>query len=261
MQSVQLSQEELLLLLGVLRLPMPLALGENPTAGHDERSLGVALAGAMSSLMARELILGDDPNADPRPAPGVQDLLETSALAERCLLLAARRGENHTATHFSLRRGRAVVHTSPRPGVHRVGWVEGDEPYAARLVAAIVPQEPAAPPLRFALSADAFSLALDALSGGQAASALGILRSAGMPADLAESFIGRAGSAPAQYAIVCLSQLQSARPVSASAMVVQGVSETWYVTDHADTPNQVLVETVGPEALQARLDTLTLPLA
>lgn len=259
MQSVQLSHEELLLLLGVLRLPMPLALGERPTAGHDERTLGVALASAMSSLKARALILDDGPDADPRPAPELCELVATSALAERCLLLAGRRGDQHSATHYSRRQGRTVVHSSPRLGVHRLGWLAGDEPLADRLVAAVAPRRSAAAPLDFALDAGAFRLALDALASGQTEAAVAILRGAGAPEGMAEGFAGRAGPDLASFAILSLSGLQAPRPAAESALVVRGAHETWYVADLADAPGRVRVETVSPEALTARLHALALP--
>jgi hypothetical protein len=259
MQSVQLSHEELLLLLGVLRLPMPLALGEQPTAGHDERTLGIALASAMNSLKARALLLDDGPGADPRPVPELCELVAASALAERCLLVAERRGEQRSATHYSRRRGRTVVHTSPRPGVHRLSWLAGDEPAAALLVASVAPCHSAAAPLDFALGAGAFGLALDALAGGQVEPAVEILRGAGAPGETAESFAGRAGPDLASYAILCLSGLQGPSPAAESAMVVRGAHETWYVTDLADEPGRVRVETASPEALAARLHALALP--
>ncbi len=261
MQAIQLSHEEFLLLLGVLRLPMPLALGEDPTVGYDQRSLGIALASAMSSLMARDLIQGDDPTTDPVPVPGVRELLATSALADRCLMVAARQGEQHSATHYSLRDGRTVVHTSPRAGVHRITWVEASEPLAAHVLTAIVPHVPTATPLRFTLNADAFGLALDAIGAGQLQSALGILKTAGVAADLADSFVSRAGPTPTRYAIVCLRQLQSPQPLAESAIVVQGANETWYATEPANTPGQILIETVAPEALRTHLDVLIQSLA
>lgn len=283
MQSIQLSHEELLLLLGALRLPLPLALGENPTAGHDERTLAAALAGAMSSLVARELLLADDPDADPRPAPELCALLTASALAEHCLLLTMRQGERRSATHYSLHQGRMVVHTSPRSGVHRLSWADPGAPLAAQLMAATAPPaaapatapqaaapatasraleaptitpRAAAPPLSFAVDATPFAVALDALSGGQAQAALDILKTAGVAADLADSFVVRAGPAPAHFAVVRLSELQGPHPRAESAMVLQGLNETWYVAEPPAMRGRFLVETVNPETLLARLDAL-----
>lgn len=243
--SVQLSHEELLLTLGMLRLPMPLALGEQPIAGYDDKALNAALTSAMSSLMARDLITNDEP---PQINPDLRDLVTVSALAEGCLMVAASHGKATTVTHFSRQGDKLVVHTSPRERVHRLAALNGSSAITDQVIAWIVPHVPVDSPLSFSIPTSAFGLALDALDSGQLDIARRIMVGAGLAPNLADTFINRAGTKLTRYVFVAFTNLQQPQPSAQTMMVVQGLTETWYVVEDGK-PETLRVQTVDPQTL------------
>src|SRR5262245_36534393 len=90
LQSIQLSHDEFLMLLGFLRLPLPLALGADPLEEYTDEALDAALASATTSLMARDYVLElPADGAPPKLLPDLEDLVGISALADGCLMAAA----------------------------------------------------------------------------------------------------------------------------------------------------------------------------
>lgn len=256
MQSIQLSHEELLLLLGLTRLPLPLALGEQPTAGYSDETLGAALTGAVGSLTARGLLAPPvSVAAAPAVLPELQALLAASALADCCAILAVRCGERETATHYTCYQQVLVAHSSPADRVHRLERLPATLALPDLLLAQIGPQPADAALPAFTLPGAALNLALDAASVGQADPARLVLQQAGVAAPVAASFIAAAGTVVVRYALVSLHGLHSAAAQTGSCMVVRGQSATWYVTAaDAQTP-MVTVEPVDAAQLLARLAT------
>jgi hypothetical protein len=225
-EAVQLSHEELLLALSLLGLPAPLALGPAPLAPQPGPALQGALAGALGSLAARDLLLpGADSASLPALAPGLAALLRTAALAERCVVLVERRGATRRTAHISAHEGALVLHTSPRPGVHRL------EPLADAaewLVAAIRPRPSAGPLPALRASPEQLAAALDALDTAEPATALARLTAAGVPHGEASAFVDAVGPTPGRFVLGSLAGLRAEAPSARGAFALAGAAGVWW---------------------------------
>ncbi len=259
---IQLSHDELLLLLGILRLPMPLALGENPTAGYGERTLDVALSSAMSGLLARGYLEAPPSDtAQPKVDSVVEGLVADSALAESCLIVATQRGAASQAVHYSLRGNRALAHTSPQERVHRFEPLAGASEIIERALAGMALPTVARSPLPFDAEADAMAQAVEAAAAGQRDAARGALVTAGVPAGIVEAFLDRLGTASAHHALVAVRDMQGTAPVAESVVVLIGAEGAWQLDESLDQPGVVQVVPLDGETLRARLAALVDQLA
>lgn len=256
MNSIQLSHEEFLLLLGLLHLPMPLALGEDPTAGYTEETLNAALLSAMSSLVARGY-LKTLPSEGTAPAldPDVQALLSASALAESCMMVAVQQGDLSRSMHYSRRGDQVVAHTGPQAGVHRLTALNDPYEISDQLLADIVPL-PMHNPQSFTVNAEALGRAVDAASIGQLAAATSALVTAGVAAEQADSFAHQLGQSPTRYALVIVRNLQSAQPSAESAVVLQGLEGLWYAQEVPQRSDDVVIGAISADTLRGRLGEL-----
>jgi hypothetical protein len=251
-EALQISHEELLLLLALARLPMPLALGANPAEGYTQATLGVVLAGASTSLAARGLLVPNSrPEVAPALSPGIAPLLADSALAERALLVAVRQGAGAQAVVYTLRGDAVVVHSQPFARVHRLERLPNVEIIVDHVMRQIVPHVPAGAPLDFVVDASALNLAVESVEGGEPGTAPAVLRAAGLPARLVDLFTRRLGSAVARYALAAFYDLQRKPPISSGSMVLQGAVETWYVQETGE--DRVRVYTVDPDGLRGKI--------
>jgi hypothetical protein len=261
MRSIQLSHDEFLMLLGFLRLPMPMALGTNPLEGYTDETLDAALASATTSLMARDYVL--ELPTDTTPAkllPEVEDLITVSAMADSCLMIAAHKDEEQTTAHYSVRGGKAIVHTSPHEGVHRLERLPGPEAIVDHLVAAIEPHPTCTDSLTFTVAAEALGEAVDLATAGQPDAAAEALLDAGLPATAVDAFRSRMGSDIARYALVAVRELQSVHPLADSVVVLHGAQEDWYAEDDETREDSVRVTAVEADALRGRLAALMVPM-
>jgi len=255
MQVLQLSHEELLLLLALARLPMPLSLGEQPFEGHTEATLNVALASATSSLIVRGLLIPADRRAQvPTIVDGVEPLLMDLALAEACLLVASRRQDQVAASAYTLRGSTVVCHTNPVERIHRLERLSDSAAIVDRLLQDIEPHTPDAAPLNFALDADALGLAVEAIAANRVESARGILLTAGVDAATVEEFLQRAEGDIGRYTLMVFSNLRSRSPVLNGTLILRGKTETWLVNETQDT--SVNIQTIALPVLQTELHTL-----
>jgi hypothetical protein len=264
MQSVQLSHDEFLMLLGFLRLPMPLAFGSDPLEDYTDETFNAALTSATTSLVARDYILELPTNSTPpKLLPHLEDLVAISAQPELCLMVAARKADQQTTLHYSQRGDKTIVHTSPRERVHRLEYLERPQAIVDQLIRLIEPHEAHERSLMFTIAttdADALGKAVDLAAIGQSEAALNLLQSAGVPVEAITAFRDRMGSEIARYALVAVRNLQRIQPTSESSIVLRGAHETWYAetrpaSDDVDTPH-VRVTTVGADALRATLNAL-----
>lgn len=252
--AIQLSHEELLLVLGLLRLPPPLALGPQPAAGYDSATLNAALAGALSGLAARGLLrLGDDPYAAPAPDERLAALARVAAGGDRCLILAERRGSARRAAHLVALGGQLVLHSSPQPRVHRLASLSGASA-AAWLVAAMAPPEQVAGPPRLELSAKLLVAAMDAVEAGQGAVARASLLQGGVAPNTAEELLAALGSTPARFALGALRGLRTGTTEARGALVIAGAQGVWWTWTLPDAPLQL--ERVDQHGLHAHLNSV-----
>jgi hypothetical protein len=254
MQSVQLSHEELLMLLGMLRLPMPLALGEDPTEGYTEASLNAALVGALGGLMARGYVLQAPVETDePKLIDGLANLISVSALAEGCLMLTARQGDLNHTTHYVIRDGQFASHSSPIERVHRLEWLGSSDAIIDRLVTTVMPQNTVDAPLSFNVDAEALSMAVEAAAAGQSDAAQANLLRAGVDNASATAFVSRMGPAVVRYALVSFRDLLCPQPIAQSSVIIQGNAETWYAEAIKPDSDQIAVQSIDTEGLRTRL--------
>jgi hypothetical protein len=259
--AVQLSHDEFLTLLGLLRLPLPIALGDDPLEEYADDTLDAALASAMSSLMAREYVLELPSDTTPTHIqPELADLVAASALADSCLMAAANDESQHTM-HYSVRNQRAIVHSSPHERVHRLAWLGGPETIVYHVLATIGPHDNCAAALAFSVAADALGEAVDLANAGQPAAAHDTLLAADVPAAESAAFGERLGTQIARYALVAVRNLQGAHPLADSVVILHGMHEDWYVEDDATRADHVRVSAVDRGALHSKLADLVTTMA
>lgn len=252
--AIQLSHAELLLLLGLLGLPAPLALGPLPAAGHDA-GVREQLAGALVGLVARELVqLDANPSQAPVPVAHLDAILRTIALPSSCLVVAERRGELRRAAHLSAHAGALVLHTSPMPRVHRLEPIADAAAAGAQLAAML--GAPSAPiGLALSLPAEALASSIDAAEAGEDAAAHALLCAAGVPGAEAVAFLAALGNAPARFAIGALRGLRGERPEALGALAIRGAHGAWWSpTGHSGGP--LRLAPVAPHELRRELDAL-----
>lgn len=258
-RPLQLSRAELLVLLGALNLPLPLALGDDPL-DQDLAGLGVALATATASLAARDLLaLPVDPTEAPVPAPGVADLLADCALADACLI-HTRNGDPAPSVVHVTRRGTAyVVHSCPLPGVHRLERLRDQAAVVAQMFAALsLPntsaEQPPAPQLT--LPAEVLAGALDAVCSGDRAGARARLLAAGAPVGAANALSTPASDGPVRHALVALRGLTGAAPEVDGALVLGGMANAWLGTVTPHDPAKLTLAPAPAAVVRARVDAL-----
>lgn len=254
MQSFQLSHEELLLLLGLARLPMPLALGEQPITGYNPETLNAALGSAANSLLARGLLIpATPPSTTPLLEEGIAALLTNIALAENCLIVGGRQGELGRTVTYTIRDMEIVRHTQPFEGVHRLEHLAPGTMIADLLTQEIIPHTPMTQ-RNFVVQADVLGLVLEALAVGQLATATSVLLTAGIARPMVNEFVAGLGSQLTRYALLLFRNLRSSAPHITSQVVLQGQTETWYVEEVGD--KQVQLWAITPDQLRIRFEQL-----
>lgn len=262
MQAVQLSHDELLMVLGFTQLPMPLALGADPLAEYSDETLNAALASALASLMARDFVT--ELPADGAPAtlqPELADLVSVSALADGCLM-AAVQGEGEARNfHYSTRGAQAIVHSSPRERVHRLERLTDTAAIVDHLAGLIAPPAEPPAPLSFTVEAETLGEAVELAAAGKAEEAGGALRAAGVAPEAAASLAGHLGGELVRIALVAARRLQSLEPQTESAALLRGDGAAWLVEDDRARPGLVQVSAVGDRALRERIGAMVHSLA
>lgn len=273
--TIQLSHDELLLLLSLLRLPAPLALGDQPALGLSAAGLQLAMATAAGSLAARDLLIQPaHPAAPPEIAPDLAELVRTVADADRCLVLARIGAAERGAEHITLNAGQAVWHSSPQIRVHRFERLPA-EAITAHVLARLVdaddrrpttdnrpatagrssvvgrPSSPT-PPGGFTAPAAALSAALDALTHGAPTTAQALLRDVAVPAEHAAGFIQLVGAGCTRHALAAIRDLRG-EPASRSALLITGAGTLWHGAATPADPDLILVRPITPAELRAQV--------
>ncbi|MBP1465834.1 hypothetical protein EYB53_008970 [Candidatus Chloroploca sp. M-50] len=227
--SFQLSHEELLLLLGLLGLPTPLALGPRPTEGYDQIGLGIALAAATGSLLARELVqLDTEALYPPEPVRPLAELARSVALADSCLVLVERRANERQVAHLTSCEGLVVLHTSPLPRTHRL-MLLGSHAEATAWLVATLDAHPEQPRPVVTVGVDVLATTLDAIDRGDVAIAHRSLMTSGLESDLASQFLYAVGPQPARFAFGAMRGMTTGLPPQVcGAVALVGTSGTWW---------------------------------
>lgn len=256
----QLSQEELLLLLGLLRLPMPIALGEDPLGEYGDQTLGPVFSAALHGLFARGYLEQAESSTDePRVVGEVEFLLRTSALAQGTLMISSRRGASRQAVHYSFRDSEVVFHSTPYEGVHYLEALEGDNRVSDHLLGELGIRSCPAASCDFIVSAQTFTKAIDAALDGQDDGQIrDILVAAGVPVEAAKSFAQDLvpGSDIGSSALIALDGLRSTARMLEGAVVLQGHEAIWYAGRSSVRPQDFAVRSVDSGELGNLLNLL-----
>lgn len=256
---LQLSRSELLLLLGLLELPLPLALGDYP-ADQDVAALGVALAAATAGLAARELLsLPADPAATPTLAPAVAALITDLALAEACLIHTCNRGGATNVLHLTRRGTAYIAHHCPQPGVHRLERLPSRAALVERVITELDLASDGSDPTDASgctLHADVWAGALDALCAGDHAGMRARLLAAGAPVAAVNALSVAPTVVPARHALVALRDLAGAAPQADGALVIGGMPVAWLGAAEAQAAAMITLTPVAPAVVQTRVNAL-----
>ncbi|RRR69731.1 MAG: hypothetical protein EI684_14810 [Candidatus Viridilinea halotolerans] len=249
--AVQLSHEELLLVLALLKLPTPLALGPRPADGFEALGLGAALAAASSSLVARDLAYpGASLEQPPTPVPALAALASAVALAEGCLFLAERRGAERRTSHLSVQGSNLVLHTAPVPRIHRLARMADATVAITWLTEQIsTPEAAHGPSVRAPVAT--LASALEALEAGHVATAEAQLAAAGVAES--HAFVAAVGPQPTRFVLAAMRRLQAPVPVGRAALALCGPNATWW---GASDPDLVELRPLGAKGLQRELHDL-----
>ncbi len=257
MQYVQLSHDEFLLLLGILRLPVPFAFGEDPTAAYTEEALEVSFVSAMSSLVAREFVrppLADSP--EPNVAPGVAELVSDSALADGCLIVAVEYDDLSSVAYYYWRAGMVIAHTSPADRVHRLERLMAGRVVREQLLTLIAPFDTDADPQPFDADHETLESAIRLASSGHTQDARNTLTGIGAPASAAESLAQQLSGPVRRVNLLSATDMQADQPRVDAVTVLQGTGGTWYVRELPGQPGLVQVRSIGAAAIEAELASL-----
>jgi hypothetical protein len=257
MQAVQVSHDELLMLLGFLRLPMPLALGTDPMEEYTDETLNAALSSALTSLMARDYLIElPTDTTPPKLLPQLEHLIRLSAQAESCLMVALRTDAHAKTIHYSLRGTQAMVHTSPRERVHRLEPLASPTAIVDHLAAVLEPPPTLPEPLTFTVSAEALGAAVDQANAGQVQEAQATLHAAGAPESVTMAFAHQMRPPITRAALVALRNVGRRQPLAESVVILRSATSLWYAADDATESEDITISAVDMAGLHARLATL-----
>jgi len=251
-----LSHEEVLSALGILRLPLPLGLGENPTAGYTEETLNIAMTVALGSLMAHAL--ADRQGEDFVLAADINAHLIVAVLAESCLLVNGDAHGMSSTAYYYINDGSVLGHTSPKERVHRFEFKAGIAAAIDESLQEIIPYAGVQSGFAFEIDPMALSIAVEALTAGQSLSASSIMRQVGVDQPTIAAFIGSLGLKPVRYAFMAISGLRTPEPTMHSLVVIQGVEATWCARSLQSPAGEMLsVTVVSRDELALQLAELT----
>ncbi len=255
--TFQISHAEFLLLLGLMELPRPFALGQGTPPSRS--ALEGALSAAAGSLAARDLLtLPSQANMPPTPHPELAALVRTVALAENMLIVAS--GPPTRLSHLSWSGRNIVLHSSPAPDVHRLEAIASPEQAVQQVMSRLLPSTLAEPmittPLR--MSGETLLTAFNALQRGDEAAAASALQQSCRQQEAARVFVETIGPQPARYALAALRGARQSQPEARGALVIAGQTGGWWAAPASDNTDSLLVWPVGLSGLQARVSELGL---
>ncbi len=250
--SFQISHAELLLLLGLLELPRPFALGQSTLPARPV--LEGALSAAVGSLMARDLLaLPPQPDGQPMPHAELADLIRTSALADSLLIIA---GSSPThLCHISRAGERLVLHQSPAPDVHRFEALTNadqiPETMLALLGVASVPEPDNETPIL--LHGEALLTAFNALQHHDVNTAVWTLQQRSHRPEMVRALVEAIGPRPGRYALAAIRQMNHPDTEARGALLITGRNGSWWATPAPDQNDLLAVWPVGEVGLRKRV--------
>lgn len=253
--AVQLGHGELLFLLGALRLPIPLALGPNPTAGFSAEGLSVTLTTSMSSLLARGYLAQPAPsNPSLMVDPTIESLLLHYTLADRCVVVEANTGHQMQRLHVAPTDDGFVLHTVGVESVHRLERYTSVDDVVELLMGWLGPQaDHAAPSTTFHVDEPTLATVLTAIERADSAGVRHTLEQAGVQGVSAARFLTTCSHDLTRLTMTTIFLLPDERSQWETLSVLTGTQQAWLVQAVTGQPNYVEVCTVAAPTLRARL--------
>ncbi|WP_298817496.1 hypothetical protein [Chloroflexus sp.] len=250
--AFQISHAELLLLLGLLELPRPFALGQSTLPARPV--LEGALSAAAGSLMARDLLtLPAQPDGQPTPHAELAALLRVTALADSLLIVVG----NSPASLFHISRAgdRFVLHQSPAPDVHRfeaLTSVEQIPEIMLKILGETDVHEPdnETPVL---LPGEAVLTAFNALQQNDVNMAMWALQQRSNRPEAARALVEAIGPKPTRYALAAIRQIRDPQSEARGALVITGRQGSWWAAQAPDQSDLLALWPVGWEGLRKRV--------
>ncbi|WP_322512026.1 hypothetical protein [Chloroflexus sp.] len=253
--AFQISHAELLLLLGLLELPRPFALGQGTLPPRP--ALEGALSAAVGSLAARNLLtLPQSSEGQPVPHTELASLLRTAALADSLLIVAS--GPPTRLGHISCAGDRFVFHSSPAPDVHRFEAIAGADQLADTMLALLAPASlnEADSPAPLLINGEALLTAFNALQHNDLKMATWVLEQQGKPTELARAFVAAIGPQPARYALAAIRRIRQPQPEARGALLIAGQNGGWWAAPAPDRDDCLALWPVGGNSLRQRVGEL-----
>lgn len=254
---LRLSHDELLLLLGLLRLPPPLALGSAPVAGYTDATLSAALRSALGSLVARGLVSAT-PGTQPLVDPSLRSLLAAMAQPEAVLMLTVRAPAAAWSVHYGWRDRQCYRLSSPFPRVYELVLLDHADAVVADLLERIGPAPAVAETPVWQVDAAALRQAVDAAAAGSANPGQP-LAAAGC-SEAAAAFTAHFGPATVRFALAALRDLARGRASGRGIVLLRGTGALWCAAEGRVQPALVEVGPVDQAGLRAALSGLVEPL-
>ncbi|OAN47441.1 hypothetical protein A6A03_10205 [Chloroflexus islandicus] len=253
--AFQISHAELLLLLGLLELPRPFALGQGTLPARP--ALEGALSAAAGSLVARNLlVLPASPESPPTPHAALADMLRTVALADSLLIVAS--GPPTQLGHISRAGNRFVLHSSPAPDVHRFEALTGADQVTGTMLGMLAPANLREPERQtpLLLNGETLLTAFNALQHNDEHMAVWVLEQQGHPTTLARSFVTAIGPQPARYALAAIRHMRQPQPEARGALLIAGRNGGWWAVPASDRDDRLALWPVGGDSLRQRIGEL-----
>lgn len=253
--AFQISHAELLLLLGLLELPRPFALGQGTLPARP--ALEGALSAAAGSLMARNLLtLPPSPDSPPTPHATLADMLRTTALADSLLIVAS--GPPTRLGHISRAGDRFVLHSSPAPDVHRFEAITGADQVTGTMLALLAPMNLREPESQtpLLLNGETLLTAFNALQHNDEQIAIWAIEQQGHPAALARDFVTAIGPQPARYALAAIRHIRQPQPEARGALLIAGRNGGWWAIPASERDDHLALWPVGGDSLRQRVGEL-----
>jgi hypothetical protein len=251
-QTFQISHAELLLLLGLLELPRPFALGQS--ALPERPVLEGVLSAAAGSLAARDLLtMPTQPDQQPQPLPELATVLRVSALAEHLLIVAS--GPPTRLCHISRADKHLVMHTSPMPDVHRFALLPGAGQVLETLLTTVMPVTLPEPAIEQPLlvNGEALLTAFNALQRNELNLATSLIEQQGHPSEVARMVVKTVGPQPTRHALVAIRKLRQPDSVARGAMVIAGQHGGWWIAPESDGSDLLALWPIGGRGMRARV--------
>ncbi|MGQ9480579.1 hypothetical protein [Chloroflexus sp.] len=250
--TFQISHAELLLLLGLLELPRPFALG--PSVLPERPVLEGVVGAAVGSLAARDLLkLPAQADHLPTPHAGLATLLRTAALADSLMIVAS--GPPTRLSHISRAGENFVLHSSPVPDIHRFAALPDVGHVIDTMLAMVMPENIPEPVSTEPLMLDGEGLltAFNALQHDDLDTAARVFQRHGHTPVKVRPLIEMIGSQPTRHALAAIRQLRQPHSEARGAIVVAGRYGGWWVAPAPDRDDLLALWPIGGPGLRVKI--------